>query len=240
MTGYFRFPTIHEDRIVFVSEDDLWAVPRTGGVARRLTSGLGETSRPFFSPDGSLIAFTGTEDGTTEIYVMPSHGGRSTQVTFLGAVSASTGWTPDGMVVFRTHHRQGMASRLMELYSVSPEGGEPSSMKLGPGHGCDFEPFGPGIIVSRNADDLARWKRYKGGTAGVLWLSRDGEEWQRLFAEEPSGHCRPMWLNDRIYFVSDRDGHGNLWSCDVEGNDLQKHTSHDDFYVRFADRKSVV
>ncbi len=234
MTGYFRFPTIHEDRIVFVSEDDLWAVPRTGGVARRLTSGLGETSRPFFSPDGSLIAFTGTEDGTTEIYVMPSHGGRSTQVTFLGAVSASTGWTPDGMVVFRTHHRQGMASRLMELYSVSPEGGEPSSMKLGPGHGCDFEPFGPGIIVSRNADDLARWKRYKGGTAGVLWLSRDGEEWQRLFAEEPSGHCRPMWLNDRIYFVSDRDGHGNLWSCDVEGNDLQKHTSHDDFYVRFA------
>ena len=32
--GYYRFPTICRDTIVFVSEDDLWTVPRTGGIAR--------------------------------------------------------------------------------------------------------------------------------------------------------------------------------------------------------------
>lgn len=234
MAGYFRFPTIHQDRIVFVSEDDLWVVPRTGGVARRLTSGLGETSRPFFSPDGQWIAYTGTEDGTTEVYVMPSHGGPSTQLTYLGVLSHTTGWTPDGRIVFRSQHHQAIAPRITELYTVSPDGGEPASLELGPGHSCDFEPFGPGIVVARNADDLARWKRYKGGTAGVIWVSEDGDQWKRLFADNPAGHCRPMWIGNRIYFVSDRDGHANIWSCNPQGEDLQRHTTHDDFYVRFA------
>ena len=26
MSGYFRFPSIHNDNVVFVSEDDLWIV----------------------------------------------------------------------------------------------------------------------------------------------------------------------------------------------------------------------
>lgn len=234
MAGYFRFPTIHQDRIVFVSEDDLWVVPRSGGVARRLTSGLGEMTRPFFSPCGQWLAYTGTEDGTTEVYVMPSHGGPARQLTFLGVASLTTGWTPDGRIVFRTQHHQSVAPRIMELYSVGCEGGEPESMKLGPGHSCDFDANGSGVVVCRNADDLARWKRYKGGTAGVLWLSKDGSSWTRLFADQPAGHCRPMWIGARIYFVTDRDGHANIWSCDLDGTDLQKHTQHADFYVRFA------
>jgi len=43
--GYYRFPTIHNDRVVFVAEDDLWQVPATGGVARRLTANLGAVSQ---------------------------------------------------------------------------------------------------------------------------------------------------------------------------------------------------
>src|SRR5262245_22595518 len=59
--GYHRFPTLHRDRLVFVSEDDLWAVPAAGGIARRLTANLGAVSAPFFSPDGATLAFTGRE-----------------------------------------------------------------------------------------------------------------------------------------------------------------------------------
>lgn len=234
MTGYFRFPTIHQDRIVFVSEDDLWVVSRQGGIARRLTSGLGEATRPFFSPDGELIAYTATEGGTTEVYVMPSHGGPSTQLTFLGAFSATTGWTKDGDIIFRTQHRRNVTPRLLELYTVSAQGGEPASMELGQAHTVEFELDGPGKVLGRNSDDLARWKRYKGGTAGVVWRTRDGESWERLYADSTSGHCRPMWIGDRIYFLTDRDGYGNLWSSDLDGDDLRKHTQHTEFYVRFA------
>ncbi len=33
-----RYPTLHGDTIVFAAHDNLWSVPRTGGVASRLTT----------------------------------------------------------------------------------------------------------------------------------------------------------------------------------------------------------
>ena len=70
--GYYRYPTIYGDRVIFVSEDDLWTVSTKGGIARRLTSNLGPVSNPMFSPDGKQVAFIGTEEGSREVFVMDS------------------------------------------------------------------------------------------------------------------------------------------------------------------------
>ena len=94
--GYYRFPTLHSDRLVFVSEDDLWAVPTAGGVARRLTANLGAVSAPFFSPDGATLAFTGREEGHAEVYVMDAESGPARRLTYLGANTTVIGWTPGG------------------------------------------------------------------------------------------------------------------------------------------------
>jgi tricorn protease len=53
-----RFPTVSKTQIAFNYGGDLWIVSREGGDARRLTSGVGDETFPFFSPDGTMIAFT--------------------------------------------------------------------------------------------------------------------------------------------------------------------------------------
>src|SRR5512147_181187 len=97
--GYYRYPTIHKNNVVFVCEDDLWAVPAKGGVARRLTANLGMVSHPALSPDGEWLAFIGREEGEGEVYVMPAAGGPATRLTYLGSQTTVLGWTPDSQKI---------------------------------------------------------------------------------------------------------------------------------------------
>lgn len=242
--GYYRHPTVFDNRVIFVSEDDLWEVSINGGYARRLTSSPGIASNPHFSPDGTQLAFTSTEEGAPEVFVMAAKGGPTQQLTFNGAQSSVVGWSQDGKnVLFRSNYREAFA-RDYVIYSVPANGGETQTLPFGTAHNISYEPGNkPGRVLARHTDDLARWKRYKGGTAGVLWIDTKGDgSWNRLLPEITSGLCRPMWIGDRIYFLSDFEGYGNLYSCTPDGQELRRHTDHVGFYVRFpsTDGKTIV
>src|SRR5580700_5075568 len=94
--GYYRFPTLFGQTIVFTSEGDLWEVGIEGGTARRLTTHPGEETHAAFSPDGKTLAFIARYEGSTEVYAMPVMGGLPERRTFDGGVGDFVGWTPDG------------------------------------------------------------------------------------------------------------------------------------------------
>src|SRR5581483_2535947 len=231
-SGYYRFPAIYKDTLVFTSEDDLWTVPAAGGVARRLTANLGTISHPFFSPDGATLAFTGREEGHNEVYVMPAEGGPVRRVTYLGVNSIVLGWTLDGSQILFASDSGQPFDRLGVVYAVRPEGGLPERWPIGPAVSISLS-AGNRIVIGRNNNDPARWKRYRGGTAGDIWIDAEGNgEFRRLLTL--NGNIgRPMWIGERIFFLSDHEGVGNLYSCTPSGEDLRRHTHRQDYFVRF-------
>ena len=95
--------------------------------------------------------------------------------------------------------------------------------------------YGDGVVIlGRNSYDLPHWKRYRGGARGVLWISRDGGRTFQKFLDLPGNVTSPMLIGGRVYFVSDHEGVGNLYSVDLNGGDLRRHTDFRDFYVRNA------
>ena len=231
--GYYRHPTIHGDSIVFVCEDDLWSVPVQGGIARRLTANPGTVSFPSFSPDGTKIAFTGKDEGPLDVYVIDADGGPARRLTWLGGATAVAGWNPGGKeILFASDWRQPFRG-FFHLHSVPVAGGSPRPLRLGPSRSISWQSDGPGVVIGRNSGDPARWKRYRGGTAGTIWIDRSGDGAFAPLIRLTGNLASPMWIGRRIYFLSDHEGFGNLYSCTPTGRDLRRHTHHEDFYVRF-------
>ena len=233
--GYYRQPTIHGDTVVFVSEDDLWSVPASGGIARRLTTGRGAASLPCLSPDGSRLAFVGREEGNSEIYVMPALGGPSSRVTYQAEFCATIGWDGDDTILYASTARQ-FVGRTMAPFAVPADGGAPRELGLGFGVFLSYGPSGDGerrpMVLTRHRRDLATWKRYRGGTAGVIWIDAEGDGQFRRLLDLDTNLARGMWIGDRIVFLSDHEGIGNLYSSDLEGGDIKRLTHHREYYVR--------
>ena len=99
--GYYRFPALSGDTIVFASEGDLWTVASAGGTARRLTTHPGEESHPAVSSDGRTVAFTARYEGPSELYTMPIDGGSPTRHTYAADETIALGFTPSGDIINR-------------------------------------------------------------------------------------------------------------------------------------------
>jgi tricorn protease len=228
--GYYRWPTTYDDKVVFTSEGDLWEAPLSGGMARRLTSALGEERFAMYSPDGRWIAFSGNYDGNTDVYVIPAGGGEPRRLTFHPWLDYVAAWSPNGRVVFRSPRTSG---RLWQCYSIPPEGGWPEMLPIDQAAHITFEPGGDRIAYTRYSMGFHRWKRYKGGLAEDIWVGSLKDHDYRKVTNNVGNDATPMWYKGRIYYTRDNDARANIHSMKPDGSDIRQHTFHTEWDARW-------
>ncbi len=238
-SSYLRFPHVHGDLVTFVAEDDVWIAPLGGGRAWRVSSLQLPARNPRFTPDGKRLVWTVIQGTAPEVVSADVDGGGYRQLTYFGHSSTRVkGFTAGGNVVVTSAFRQA-ESRHTHAYSVPVEGGWAEELPFGPVESVAFGPEvgdeRPVVLASVLSREPAWWKRYRGGTAGKLWIDADGNgEFERLVPELDGNLTDPLWVGGRIAFLSDHEGYGNLYSVLPGGGDLRRHTDHEDFYVRHA------
>jgi tricorn protease len=215
-------PTLSKTQIAFAYGGDIWIVGREGGDAQRLVTGAGTLSRPIFSPDGTMVVYTGNYDGNEDVYVVPATGGEPRRLTFHPGADVAVGWTPDGKnVLFRT--TRGSYSRFERLYTVPVTGGFPTALPLPMGVEGSYSADGTRLAYVPRwnrrlgaADSSIAIKHYRGGLAAPLWIAYLADSSITRIPREGSNDFNPMWIGDRIYFLSDREGPVTLFSYDTK------------------------
>ncbi len=219
-------PSLSKTEIAFAFAGEIWTVAREGGTARRIVTGQLRNSRPIFSPDGSQIAFTGTFDGNTDVYVVPSTGGQPKRLTFNPSPEAAVGFTPDGKNVLFWSLRA-TPRDLPKLFTVPVSGGFAELLPLPSGVDAAYSPDGKRLAYVPFPQWEPGWKKYRGGQATPIWIADLADSSIVKVPRADENQRWPMWppppsggataTSDTVYFVSDKDGPFSLWAADAKG-----------------------
>ena len=191
-------PTMSRTAIVFSYAGDLWSTPRTGGKATRLTSGVGVETDAEFSPDGSMVAFTGEYDGNVDVFIVPAAGGVPKRLTYHPALDRVIGWTPDGQRIIFRSTRQSMG-RDCQLFTVSINGGLPTALPFPLAAAGAFSPDGKRFVYRPSTP--ARTRRSTTTSPGsataaaapVIWIANMADLSTEKIPRQNSNDWNPMW-----------------------------------------------
>src|SRR6218665_17947 len=240
-----RFPAMHGDKIAFTYAGDLYIVPASGGVARRITSHPGYEMFARFSHDGKSIAFTGQYDGNTEVFVIPATGGEPKRITYtatlgrddvadrMGPNNIVMGWAPDDKhVVYRSRGTSFNAFK-GKLYLAPLNGDLSEELPFSVASWASYNADGSKLAMNRVFREFRTWKNYRGGMADDIWVVDPKTGKTENITNNPAQDMFPMYYGDKIYFVSERDKIANLFVYDTKNRQTQKVTTFKEFDVKF-------
>jgi len=232
-TKFLSQPAISQNHIAFVYAGDLWVADSDGSNVRRLTSDDGIESNPVFSPNGKLIAFNAEYDGNTDVFIVPVEGGIPKRLTWHPGFDIVRGFTPNGSAVLFISARNVFTNRYTQLFTVPINGGFPEALKIPNAYKATYSPDGKRLAYNPLGERFRQWKNYRGGTVSTLWLYTFSDH-SVVKIPQPDTRCNDidaMWIGDKIYFLSDRNGEFNLFHYDINSNEINQLTNFTDFPI---------
>jgi tricorn protease len=232
-TRLLRTPAVNATQIAFAYANNIWTVPRAGGTARRITSFQGQTSNPHFSPDGKWIAFSGEYAGNLDVYVVSAEGGEPRRLTWHPGGDLVQGWTADGnSVLFASSRATWAPSGAPRFWTVPAGGGIEDPFPLPRAYQGKISADGSRMAYRMNNSWDEERRNYRGGQNRPIWIV----DLKTYDLTSPpwtdSKDVDPVWIDDSVYFISDRDGVANIWEYQTRTKKISQLTRFTDFDVK--------
>ncbi|MBK8955108.1 MAG: PDZ domain-containing protein [Saprospiraceae bacterium] len=243
-TRLLRFPTIYNNQIAFSYAGDLYTVSSNGGTARKLTSHVGYEQFARFSPDGKYIAFSGQYDGNTEIYLIPAQGGEPKRLTYtatlnrddlsdrMGPNNLCMGWKNNEQIIYRSRWREHNDFR-GQLYLCNIKGGLSEQLPFNHAGFCSYSPDKTKLVYNHVFREFRTWKRYTGGMADDIRIFDFNTKKSEKITDNIHQDIIPMWVGDKIYYLSAREGRMNLYCYNTTSKQTKKVSNFKDYDCKF-------
>jgi tricorn protease len=228
-----RSPTLSQTQIAFAYGGEIWIVSRDGGDAYRLVTGSDQLDGPVFSPDGTMIAYTGNYHGNDDVYVVPAAGGEPRRLTYHPGADVAIGWTPDGKNVLFTSQRASYSDP-RQFFTMPVGGGFPTELPLPMGSEGSYSPDGTRLAYVPIFQWEPYWKQYHGGQTTPIWIANLADSSITKIPRDNSNDKNPMWVGHTIYFLSDRDGPVTLFAYDLNTKKVTEVVHNTGFDIKFA------
>src|SRR6185503_18239308 len=202
--------SLNQTHIAFTYAGKIWLVGRAGGTAKRLTNTPNDETSPVFSPDGQRIALSRSNGNDWDVFVAASDGsGEPARVTMMPEDDFVTGWSPDGKeIIFETTRDEESVTR---LYKTSADRlALATALPLHQSYSGSLSPDGNRIVYNPRSG-AGDWRYYRGGYAAPLWIADLKTGALDKLSTGTHNDRGPVWVQDKIYFVSDRSGIFNLY-----------------------------
>ena len=215
-------PSLSKDQIAFRHADDIWVVARTGGEAVRLTSTASVVDGPYFSPDGQTLAYSARIHGNVDVYTVPVNGGVPHRLTYHPDADIVAGWTPDGNDVLFLSGRTAW-NDFSQLFRIHADGaGLPIAFPLPSVDSGSLSADGKQIAYTPFNQWEPAWKRYHGGQTQPVWIVDLASLDLTKVPRDNSNDSNPLWIGDKVYFLSDRNGPVTLFSYDTKSKRVEQ------------------
>ncbi|MEM9085166.1 MAG: PDZ domain-containing protein [Pseudomonadota bacterium] len=239
-TKLVRDPALSDDRLAFAYAGDIWIANTDGSNPVRLTSHPADERDPFFSPDGTKIAYTANYDGNTDVFVVDARGGEPQRLTWYPGSDEAIDWAPGGEKIAIVSTRGRRSGRSGQLYHVGLDGGLPEKVSEAVVNGGAYDetgrvftnvPWRSGNAVLMGG--VNGWRGYRGGLTPSLQLLDFEAGSQTTIPGERTTEFDPVWMDGQLYFLSDRwSTRSNIFRYDPASGQVSQLTQVTDWDIR--------